>query len=76
MRACSYHASPVACQGGVLWMGLWVICVNTLVSLSAAVDGRGCGKVDNPGMGESCEVASPLPCLGETKYPQASPGSR
>jgi hypothetical protein len=75
MRACSYHASPVACQGSVLWIGLWVICVNTLVSLSAAVDERGCGKWITAGTGV-LPGHKPLPSPGEAKCPRANPGPR
>ncbi len=60
MRACSYHASPGPGQGNVLWIGLWMIYLNTLVNLSTAVDKGSCGKVDNrcekrvlPGRGPS-----------------------
>jgi hypothetical protein len=47
MRACSYHASPGGSKASVLCISLWMICLNTLVSRCAAVDERGCGKVDN-----------------------------
>ena len=47
MRACSYHASPGVSKASVLCISLWMICLNTLVSRCAAVDERGCGKVDN-----------------------------
>src|SRR3974390_2474774 len=47
LRACSYHASPGACQVSVLCISLWIIWVNTLVSHSTAVDEQGGGKVDN-----------------------------
>ena len=47
MRARSYHASPGACQAGVVCISLWMNSVNMLVNRCAAVDGRGCGKVDN-----------------------------
>ena len=57
MRACSYHASPGPGQGNVLWIGLWMIYVNTLVSLSTAVDEGCCGKVDNRCDTGSCQVA-------------------
>ena len=60
MRARSYHASPGPGQVNVLWIGLWMICVNTLVDPSTAVDERCCGKVDSrcdtavmPGRGPS-----------------------
>jgi hypothetical protein len=49
MRACSYHASPGACQANALCISLWMISVNTLVCHCTAVDERGCGKVDNYG---------------------------
>src|SRR5450755_4107184 len=57
MRACSYHASPGPGQGNVLWIGLWMIYVNTLVKLSTAVDEGCCGKVDNRCDTGSCQVA-------------------
>src|SRR5208283_5880801 len=57
VRACSYHASPGACQSNVLCIGLWMIYVNTLVNLSTAVDERCCGKVDNRCDTGSCQVA-------------------
>ena len=47
MRACSYHASPGGSKASVLCISLWMIYPNTLVSCCAAVDERGCGKVDN-----------------------------
>ena len=47
MRACSYHASPGACQANALCINLWMVQVNMLVSPYLVVDGRGCGKVDN-----------------------------
>ena len=47
MRACSYHTSPGACQANALCISLWMISVNKLVNHYIAVDGRGCGKVDN-----------------------------
>ena len=47
MRACSYHASPGACQASALCISLWMLYENTLVSHHRAVDERGCGKVDN-----------------------------
>ena len=47
VRACSYHASPGACQSNVLCIGLWMVYVNTLVNRSIAVDECCCGKVDN-----------------------------
>jgi hypothetical protein len=76
-RACSYHASPVTCQGRLLWTDLWVIWVNTLVSRSAAVDGHGCGKVDNPaGTGSPARSQSPVPAAAGTDRPQAGAGSR
>ena len=49
MRACSYHASPGACQANALCTSLWMIWVNRLVNHYIAVDGRGCGNVDNLG---------------------------
>jgi hypothetical protein len=73
MRACSYHASPGPGQGNVLWTGLWMIYVNTLVSLSTAVDEGCCGKVDNRCDTGSCQVAGLPRSTGDTKYPQASP---
>ena len=47
LRACSYHASPGACQASVLCISLWMLSVNMLVNHCRAVDGRNCGKVDN-----------------------------
>jgi hypothetical protein len=46
-RARSYHASPGACHANVLCISLWMFSVNMLVTRRAAVDVRGCGKVDN-----------------------------
>ena len=48
---------PRACQGNVLWTGLWMIYVNTLVNRSTAVDECCCGKVDNRCDTGSCQVA-------------------
>ena len=56
VRACSYHASPGACQANVLCTGLWMIYVNTLVNRSTAVDECCCGKVDNRCDTGSCQV--------------------
>jgi hypothetical protein len=39
MRARSYHASPGVCQASVLWIVLWMLRVNTLVSRREVVDG-------------------------------------
>jgi hypothetical protein len=64
MRACSYHASPGPGQGNVLWIRLWMIYVNTLVSLSTAVDEGCCGKVDNRCEAGSCQVAGLPPSTG------------
>jgi hypothetical protein len=47
MRARSYHASPGVCQASVLWIVLWMLWINMLVSRCEVVDERGCGKVDN-----------------------------
>jgi len=47
MRARSYHASPGGCKGSGLCISLWMLSANWLVSCCAAVDERGCGKVDN-----------------------------
>ena len=58
MRACSYHASPGPGQGNVLWIGLWMIYVKTLVNLSTAVDEGCCGKVDNRCDTGPCQVAA------------------
>jgi hypothetical protein len=38
---------PRECNASVLCISLWMIYPNTLVSCRAAVDERGCGKVDN-----------------------------
>jgi hypothetical protein len=38
---------PRACQTNALCISLWMISVNMLLSHGTAVDGRGCGKVDN-----------------------------
>ena len=38
---------PRACQANALCIILWRIWVNRLVNHYTAVDGRGCGKVDN-----------------------------
>ena len=57
VRACSYHASPGACQANVLCIGLWMVYVNTLVNRSIAVDECCCGKVDNRCDTGSCQVA-------------------
>ena len=73
VRACSYHASPGACQSNVLCIGLWMIYVNTLVNLSTAVDERCCGKVDNRCDTGSCQVADRPRSTGRCAYPQASP---
>ncbi len=66
MRACSYHASPRPGQGNALWIGLWMVYVNTLVNFSTAVDECCCGKVDNRCETGSCQVAG-LPC-GTGRY--------
>ena len=74
MRACSNHADPGPGQGNVLWIGLWMIYVNTLVDPSTAVDERCCGKVDSrvrhrvmPGRWTSVIHRA------TRSYPQASP---
>ena len=38
---------PRGCKASVLCTSLWIVYPNTLVSRYAAVDERGCGKVDN-----------------------------
>jgi hypothetical protein len=38
---------PRACQASALCISLWMISVNKLVNHYTAVDGHGCGKVDN-----------------------------
>ena len=61
MRACSYHASPGVSKASVLCISLWMICLNTLVSRCAAVDERGCGKVDNYQKRQSSARLADLP---------------
>ena len=46
-RARSYRASPGGCKASVLCISLWMLSANRLVTCHAAVDERGCGKVDN-----------------------------
>lgn len=75
MRACSYHASPGACQANVLWMGLWMIYVNTLVNRSIAVDECCCGKVDNRCGAGSCQVAGRPRSTGQYAVSPGEPAS-
>jgi hypothetical protein len=49
---------PRGAKASVLCISLWMISPNTLVSRCAAVDERGCGKVDNR------RSASPYPSRG------------
>ncbi len=72
VRACSYHASPGACQANVLCISLWMISVNMLVNHRVAVDGRGCGKVDNRPDIMPQQVAGLRLSTGGAEYPQAS----
>ena len=64
MRARSYHASPGRCKASVLWIDLWMLWTNRLVNRCEAVDGRGCGKVDN---GENVSLCR----AGSLCWPQA-----
>ena len=73
MRACSYHASPGPGQGNALWIGLWMIYVNTLVNLSTAVDEGCCGKVDNRCETGSCQVAGLPRFIGRYKVSTGEP---
>jgi hypothetical protein len=72
VRACSYHAGPGACQANVLCISLWMIPVNMLVNGRAAVDGWGCGKVDNRRDIGSRQVAGLRLSTGGAKYPQVN----
>jgi hypothetical protein len=76
MRACSYHASPGPGQGNVLWIGLWMIYVNTLVNLSTAVDEGCCGKVDNRCETGSCQVAGLPRSTGRYEVSTGAPAGR
>jgi hypothetical protein len=76
MRACSYHASPGPGQGNVLWIGLWMIYVNTLVNLSTAVDEGCCGKVDNRCDTGSCQVAGLPRSTGRYEVSTGEPAGR
>jgi hypothetical protein len=76
MRACSYHASPGPGQGSVLWIGLWIIYVNTLVNRSTAVDEGCCGKVDNRCDTGSCQVAGLPRSIGRYKVSTGEPAGR
>jgi len=71
MRACSNHASPGACQANVLCIRLWMVSMNMLVGHCSAVDGRGCGKVDNRRKSPLTKVTGLRPSTGGAKYPQA-----
>jgi hypothetical protein len=73
MRACSYHASPGPGQANVLWIGLWMIYVNTLVNRSTAVDEGCCGKVDNRCETGSCQVAGLPRFIGRYKVSTGEP---
>jgi len=75
MRACSYHASPGPGQGNVLWIGLWMIYVNTLVNRSTAVDEGCCGKVDNRCETGSCQVAGLPRSVGRYKVSTGEPAT-
>jgi len=72
MRARSYHASPGACQASVVCISLWMNSVNMLVNRCAAVDGGGCGKVDNRRDITSHQVVGLRLSTGGAKYPQVS----
>ena len=76
MRACSYHASPGPGQANVLWIGLWMIYVNTLVNLSTAVDDGCCGKVDNRYDTGSCQVAGRPRSTGRYEVSTGEPAGR
>jgi len=76
VRACSYHASPGPGQGNVLWIGLWMIYVNTLVNLSTAVDEGCCGKVDNRCDTGSCQVAGLPRSTGRYEVSAGEPTGR
>ena len=76
MRACSYHASPGPGQVNVLWIGLWMISVNTLVNLSTAVDEGCCGKVDNRCDTGSCQVAGLPRSTGRYEVSTGEPAGR
>src|SRR5450755_1852575 len=76
MRACSYHASPGPGQGNVLWIGLWMIYINTLVNLSTAVDEGCCGKVDNRCDTGSCQVAGLPRSTGRYEVSTGEPAGR
>jgi hypothetical protein len=73
LRACSYHASPGACQASVLCISLWMFSVNMLVKYCTAVDRRGCGKVDNYRDVKPHQVAGFRLSTSEAKYPSAVP---
>ncbi len=76
MRACSYHASPGLGQGNVLWIGLWMIYVNTQVNLSTAVDEGCCGKVDNRCDTGSWQVAGLPRSTGRYEVSTGEPAGR
>jgi hypothetical protein len=76
VRACSYHASPGPGQANVLWIGLWMIYVNTLVKLSTAVDEGCCGKVDNRCGAGSCQVAGLPRSAGRYEVSTGEPAGR
>jgi hypothetical protein len=60
-RARSNHASPGRCKASVLCISLWMLSANSLVTCCAAVDERGCGKVDNSSEASLAQVGK-LPC--------------
>ena len=43
------HLQRLTSQDNALCTSLWILPVKSLVSACPAVDGRGCGNVDNPG---------------------------
>src|ERR1700745_1572642 len=53
------YLQSLTSQDNALCTGVWIIPVNSLVSVGAAVDDRGCGNVDNHGGASSWQVAGP-----------------
>ncbi len=63
---------PRGCKASVLCISLWMVYPNTLVSCYAAVDERGCGKVDNRRNAAFTPAASPLLSTCKVSCPQCS----
>lgn len=51
------NLQPLTSQDNVLCINLWTVQANLLVSGGVAVDGRGCGNVNNRDGAQFCQVA-------------------